>query len=195
MNYHMKILSDLLNYSSFAFFVLLLFTVNSTHSRTFSISLQSKDKLSLDTWAIYKGDIPSLKEFTVCHWNKVSYFSSAIDTIWNYCYTKTKDSKLWCLTMNYILLDSYANRHVLLEAWVSNYVIRKEIIPFSHRKWNHVCWSYSTITRKNVLYFNGKEILRIDKPRKEEMEIVEGNDDLGPTSDLLMNFEFARFSE
>ena len=174
MNYQMKILYKFLNYSSLVFFVSLLFTVNSSHSKTFSISLQSKNNLSLDTWANYKGDIPSLKEFTVCHWNKVSYFSSAIDTIWNYCYTRTKDSTLWCLTMNYILLDSYANRHVLLEAWISNNVIRKEIIPFPHRKWNHICWTYSTITRNNVLYFNGKEIMHITTPRKEKMEFVEG---------------------
>ena len=158
------------------FITVLLFNIRSCYSQTYSISLQSKEKLSLDTWAKYKGKIPELKEFTVCHWNIVSYFSSAIDTLWNHCYTKTKDSPLWCITMDYILLPSHGNRHVLLQAWTDTIVIEKEIIPFPHRKWNHICWSYSSVTRNNILYFNGEEIINLSTSKEEKKEIVEGSD-------------------
>ena len=55
-----------INAKLFFYSTLLLCMIHThiSYAKTFSISLQSNDKLSLDTWASYKGNVPELKEFT-----------------------------------------------------------------------------------------------------------------------------------
>ena len=154
-------------------------------SATFSITFQNKEDLSLDTWARYSRNISKAKEFSVCQWNKVSYFSSVLNTIWNYCYVKKEDSTLWCLYMAYILIPSSANRHVFLEAWIGRHYIKKEIIPFQHRKWNHICWIYSSLTRDNILYLNGEILVSIKYPANMKLPIVESHTDVFASALIL----------
>ena len=108
--------------------------VHLVSDRAFSISLQSQKSLSINHWAKYEDRVTKLPDFTVCHWDKMSYFSTVINTIWSYCYTKTANSSLWCIQMDYALLFSTGNRDVLLTAWLENHILSGKIVPFPHRK-------------------------------------------------------------
>ena len=144
----------------------------------FSISLQSQKSLSINHWAKYEDPVTKLPEFTVCHWDKMSYFSTVINTIWSYCYTKTANSSLWCIQMDYALLFSTGNRDVLLTAWLENHILSGKIVPFPHRKWNHICWSYSSYTGNNNLYFNGKLLASQNLGFRSEKPIVDDYNDI-----------------
>ena len=161
------------------YLVLVAQKINMAHasaSPTFSISLQSERLLSLEGFARYEGNIPRLEEFTVCHWDKIQYFSPAYNNIWNYCYTKTSNSSLFCIQVGYALLPETANRHTIISAWFGTTgVIEAKVVPFQHRSWNHICWSYSRLTKENSLYFNGKLLVR---KKYAEMPIIEGKDDV-----------------
>ena len=146
--------------------------IHVSKTTTFSISLQSNKKLSLEDWARYDGNIPRLEEFTACHWDKLSYFSTHVSTIWNYCYTKTNNSSLWCIQIEYAPLIETAYRHMLLVAYFGSDQISAKIIPFQHRAWNYICWTYSTVTKENELFFNGKLLVR---KKYSQLPVVEGN--------------------
>ena len=48
-----------------------------------------KDKhiaYSTSEWAELKGELPHLSEFTVCHWEKLRFFSAQDSCPWAYCY-------------------------------------------------------------------------------------------------------------
>ena len=42
--------------------------VESNPTASFMISFQTSGKETTDEWAEYKGTMPSLNEFSVCHW-------------------------------------------------------------------------------------------------------------------------------
>ena len=49
-------------------------------SKGFKVDFQSSEKWSSDEWMEYKGHIPvnsKFTEFTVCHWEKLNYFSAS----------------------------------------------------------------------------------------------------------------------
>ena len=54
-------------------------------SSSFAISLQTSGEISINEWAKYKGVMPHLQEFTVCHWDKLEYFSDDVSSLWSYC--------------------------------------------------------------------------------------------------------------
>ena len=59
--------------------------------KSFVVSFQSSGKWAKDEWIEYKDPIPSFNEFTACHWEKINYFSSQINTVWSYCLYLTKE--------------------------------------------------------------------------------------------------------
>ena len=40
--------------------------------------------------------------------------------------------------------------------WIYNDLISVEIIPFRHREWNHICWTYSFEKNWHRIYINGE---------------------------------------
>ena len=146
--------------------------------KTFSISLQSNEILTTDEWALYNDRIPKLTEFTICHWDKIRYFSRDINTLWTYCYIKSKSSSLYCIQMEYSLILSTANRHARLTVFHGDIMLSGEIIPFNHRSWNHICWGYSSITGSNRLYFNGELLTSSKLNSDRRFPIVEGTEDV-----------------
>ena len=58
---------------------------------TFVISFQNSAVLSTDEWVEITQNIPPLKEFTACHWEKIRYFSSQIMPVWSYCIADRKN--------------------------------------------------------------------------------------------------------
>ena len=47
-------------------------------------------KYSTEEWARFKGKIPRLNSFTVCHWERLRFFSVRDTSIWAFC-VKTRD--------------------------------------------------------------------------------------------------------
>ena len=52
---------------------------------TFIASFQSSGKWTADEYLEYNGNIPALREFTSCHWEKAKFFSEKESLIWSYC--------------------------------------------------------------------------------------------------------------
>ena len=123
---------------------------------SFSISFQSSRKISINEWAEFKGDMPHLKEITLCHWNRLDYFSDDVSSIWSYCTQQTSNSTIMCIQMEYKAILSRANRHMKLILWIYNDAISVDIVPFPHRQWTHICWTYSSVTNLHKIYINGK---------------------------------------
>ena len=133
---------------------------NVSTAASFIVSFQSSGTISVEEWVEYIGDMPQLNDITVCHWNKVNYFSDDVSTLWSYCTQRTSNDKMLCIQMEYkaILLRAY--RHVKLDMWIFNDIISVEIFPFRHRTWNHCCWSYSPKTHQHSIHFNGRFVAK-----------------------------------
>ena len=67
-------------------FVLTIFLhskgVKSNSESSFMISFQTSDKDTTEEWAEYKEKMPSLKEFTICTWFKMQYFTEDRSCLW-----------------------------------------------------------------------------------------------------------------
>ena len=63
---------------------------NGSSASSFYLSFQRLRNLSTDEWAEYKGNMPDLKEFSICHWDKLKSFNDQINNVWSYCF-QTKD--------------------------------------------------------------------------------------------------------
>ena len=54
---------------------------------------------------------------------------------------------------------SSSNSNIQIRGWVSvnksNTVTRADVASFQHRKWNHICWTYSSISGNSIIYYNG----------------------------------------
>ena len=68
------------------------------NNKTFTASFQEDGTWSTDQWMRFNGILGGIeKEFTVCHWEKIRYFSSDISSIWAYCYVKhSSEASLKC---------------------------------------------------------------------------------------------------
>lgn len=150
--------------------------LESTYAISFQSDCATTDCLTTEEWAEYIDKIPRMEQFTVCHWDKLQYFSADINSIWSYCFIKTYNSSPYCVQLHYSLILSTANRHIKLNAALNFNLISENIVPFPHRTWNHVCWSYSSINGKNKLYFNGRLINTVVL-QENNRPVVEGHND------------------
>ena len=133
---------------------------NASTAASFIVSFQSSETISVEEWAEYIGNMPQLNDITVCHWNKVNYFSDDVSTLWSYCTQKTSNDKMRCIQMEYKAILSRAYRHVKLDMWIFNDIIPVEIFPFRHRTWNHCCWSYSSKNHQHSIHVNGRIVAK-----------------------------------
>jgi len=144
------------------FLIKLYCGVSST--RSFVVSFQNSGGWSTEEWVEFDKPIPVLKEFTACHWEKTKYFSSDIMNVWAYCIAnKAKKSSMHCVQLYTTGNGTTTNQQLLLLSWVEfvdNRTRGREvgvnIKDYRHRNWNHICWSYSSISNTNKFYYNGK---------------------------------------
>ena len=95
--------------------------VNGIATPSFYLSFQRSRNQSIDEWAEYKGYMPDLKEFTVCHWDKLTSFNDQISTVWGYCFkTKEMAKKIDCFQVVTSLIPSTVNRHIRIIAEIMN---------------------------------------------------------------------------
>ena len=143
----------------FSFCLYLLSITNKAKAlKTFVVSLQPDGAWSTDQWMKYKEKISGInKEFTVCHWERLSYFSVQFNGIWSYCYIKSSsDSKFQCWQLWYRPTSESAGRNVILGAQLPTTTYETGALHYRHRQWNHFCFTYSSMKKVLKLYYNGK---------------------------------------
>ena len=123
---------------------------------SFIIAFQSSGRVSTEEWAEYKGDMPRVKDLSICHWDRIQYFNDDVSSVWSYCTQEASTSKMICVQMEYKSILSRANRHMKLNLWIYNDLISVDLIPFRHREWNHICWTYSFERNWHRIYINGE---------------------------------------
>ena len=142
--------------------ILPLILITTVDASSFKVSFQLSDSWSSKEWMRYTGQIRQLSDFTVCHWEKLRYFSSGGATSWGYCFI-SPEKTFHCLGVYSTGIRSSANRklkiRIWLEGWTSTAISDGlEINDYRHRSWNHICWSYSSTTLANKLYWNGNVV-------------------------------------
>ena len=132
---------------------------------SFIASFQSDGSWSTDHWMKYDRKISNVQnEFTLCHWEKIRYFSPSINTIWTYCYiTVESDGELHCWTLYQSINLESAGRYVDVVASSKSWSITAYAIQYKHRQWNHICFLYSMSKEIRKIYYNGELV-------KEERE-------------------------
>ena len=151
--------------------------VSASIESSFYLSFQRWRNLSTKEWAEYKGHMPDLKEFSICHWDKPSSFNDHINSVWNYCFQIFEMDNINCFSFWISLIRSTANRHVKISAefdYRSNNLttfghvsFKAKTIPYTHRKWQHYCWLYSSVTGLNILYWNGNMVANQTVPAEK----------------------------
>ena len=151
----------------------LLNTIHQSEAlNTFVVSFQSDGSWSTDQWMKYNKKIVGIeKEFTLCHWERLRYFSTGVNAIWAYCYIKyDSDNKLGCWQLYSTTNIASAGRNVNLIITTPLWYAEAQAIPYRHRQWNHFCFTYSAINKVGKLYYNGK-LIKEDSERKRKERI------------------------
>ena len=67
---------------------------------SFEVNFKSPVTWSSENWMIFKGSIPTLKEFTSCHWENKEFTSTKTSPIWEFCWkTPKNENELSCITI------------------------------------------------------------------------------------------------
>ena len=152
-------------------------TGNGLSKSTFYVSFDNSEESS-NEWIEFKNLMPELGDFSVCHWDKPRSFNDNVNVIWNYCFTSKYENDIDCFELYFDLIDSTANRHILIGFHITLtnskmerkvYRLKADIQPYKHRTWNHYCWLYSNITKQNSLYWNGNFISSMILPNDAEV--------------------------
>ena len=132
---------------------------------SFQTGLDASPKPDTNVWLEFFNEIPTSKEFTVCHWINVKYFNSAIAAcLWTYCTVENKDDGMECLSMCLHALEETANRELEIDVGIplkdkgTKQWVAVDLKLYHHRTWNHLCWSFSAITGFSNFYHNGDMI-------------------------------------
>ena len=150
---------------------------------TFVISFQNSDLWSTKEWVEMNQNIPVLHEFTACHWERIRYFSTDAMYVWSYCIAdRTNTNAINCTQAYSFGNSSTANQQLIHCIWINGVEYRININDYRHRTWNHVCWSYSSYTKTNKLYYNGENV---GIQLVEEGMAIPASDDFRITSFIL----------
>ena len=125
---------------------------------TFYVSL-NEDIPGQEQWAEAKADMPTLTELTLCHWERLSYFSHQISSAWSYC-VKISEALGGINCFQYdIQIDQKEhqggkniNFHVEFQNSSEDVYVR--MANYKERQWNHFCWRVDS-NGSNVLFLNG----------------------------------------
>ena len=153
----------------------------------FKVSFQYDGNWSGNAWVEYLGNITSLKEFTVCHWEKLRYLAPGETTVWTYCSISSKnDAPFRCIGVYSSGARSSANRMMKIQAWLEGWTtpaitVSSEPIRYRHRTWNHICWIYSGKKAINKFYWNGVMIgylsLNLEHKAPFDVPVIDGSKD------------------
>ena len=120
-------------------------------------------KASTTAWMNFSNPIPASKEFTVCHWIQIKFFNQDIAAcLWSYCTIEKIGDRMECLQVCMQAMYETANQNLFFEGSINLqtyngiYWIRNELNSYRHRKWTHICWSFSALTGLSKVYHNGQ---------------------------------------
>ena len=156
-----------------------------TYVASFQTDIIGSPSATSDVWLEYDKDIPSSKDFTVCHWIKVKFYDNDIAAyLWSYCTIQREGQKIECLQVCLEGVAHTANRDLEFngEIKLRNYdcvkIMRTKLNHYQHITWSHLCWSFSSITGIIKFHQNGgmvrKDILDVamdDWPTKASHEM------------------------
>ena len=148
----------------------------STISKSWMASFQTSTEVSIDELIEFEGAIPSMKEFTTCHWEYMRKTSVGMNSIWSYCTVNNEtDTEMRCTQFAYKSLLKTANRNILIYNVIAGRLVASiEVSSFESRSWNNFCWSCSSITGINKLYYNGN-IVHQSEVSAEKQGIIYGS--------------------
>ena len=67
--------------------LIMLLIVEAGHTiKILKFQSNTEGAYSTEHWAQFKGNLPHLKAFTVCHWERLRFFSVRETPIWSFCY-------------------------------------------------------------------------------------------------------------
>ena len=155
--------------------------------KSFEMLFQSSSYWSANEMAEFKGPIPTLTEFTICHWEKLAYLSERNSNIWSYCYQNGKEqAKMNCIQVYSMGDQASYNRNIVYALWIDTKELKKDIqfkvSRFGHRQWNHVCIIYSTLTSSSSIYFNG---VFIETQKQDYLPIIPGTENVKESAFIL----------
>ena len=80
---------------------------------TFQEGIKNIDFHVDDQWLEYTSEIPSIEDFTACHWMKIFYFSKEMMPIWSYCMVQDQEKSNYtdCIKISFIPENKSANRN------------------------------------------------------------------------------------
>ena len=148
-------------------------------TESFEIIFNEDGKWSPKAIAEYRGDIPTMTEFTACHWEKLKYFGTRSNAIWAYCKTNASEDILpSCIQLYSKPSQATGYRSISYNIWISG-MSNKQTIKieigldsYRHRTWNHICWYFSRDKGINELYYNGK---LVGRKRILNIPVIEGS--------------------
>ena len=158
---------------------------------SFIASFQSDGSWSTDHWMKFNRKISNVKnEFTMCHWEKLRYFAPSINVIWSYCYTIPEfEESLNCWVFYQSINMESAGRKVDFIVRSESWSMSADAIQYRHRKWNHICFSYSVSKKIGRIYYNGnlaKEVAEGNFTRFENgLSVFQSSFDIGQEQDII----------
>ena len=75
------------------FFILIVQKILCKETEMLRFQLNNGRKYSIEEYAEFKGKIPHLNAFTVCHWERLKFFVVRDTCPWAFCYKNTDDFK------------------------------------------------------------------------------------------------------
>ena len=112
-----------------------------------------------DVWMESTKQIPSLQEFTVCHWIKVKFYNiKSVACLWSYCTIQTENSEMECLQVCLGAVDGTLGRNLFVAGYLPlerKSTVTQELKDYRHRTWTHLCWSFSTLTGISQFFHDG----------------------------------------
>ena len=153
-------------------------------NKSFIVDLQSSGTWSKDEELKFNGNIPTLTEFTSCHWERDTYFAIKNTNIWSYCFHGINDKNdMKCVQLYYQGDRRVANRDVIFGGyfygWTDKAIdIKIPVRSFQHRTWNHFCWAYSSIARQSSLFYNGNLVATASLSNYSVHPIISGTDNV-----------------
>ena len=131
----------------------------------FQPEIKGSASASSDVWMEFSNPIPQVKEFTICQWLYIKFFSRDIAAcLGSYCTIEHDGDKMECLQfyMNGVANTANRNLQIVGEIKLRNYkkvlIFSKQLKLYLHRSWSHYCWSFSAKTGISQFYHNGRSL-------------------------------------
>ena len=171
-----------------SFICLLVFNICTGHcQKTFQVPFQTEyngsSPPSINEWIeLDSSNINSIREFTVCNWIRQRYFNQRISLqLWSYCTLDSKDSEMECVAAYMESSSKSLHRDVIIHFDIrfNNTVLHTayDIHQFYHRKWVHLCLSFSSTNGEQRTYYNGKLVGYTQTVLNDSSVILRGSGD------------------